>query len=221
MFIKEMVQSMKKAGLVLSGAVAGVLLSLGLTAYADKKDTVSALPIEDVQKFSQVLSMIKNNYVDEVSDKDLIANAISGMVKELDPHSAYFDEKEFKDLREGISGKFSGVGLEVQPGKGGGVLVVAPIEDTPAYKAGVLAGDLIVSIDGQSVSEMKGLSEAVSKLRGAEGSVVIIAIVRTGEAKPILKSITRAGFSPPARCIGLAHAIRPHDCGNAIIVQER
>ena len=132
MFIKEMVQSMKKAGLVLSGAVAGVLLSLGLTAYADKKDAVSALPIEDVQKFSQVLSMIKNNYVDEVSDKDLIANAISGMVKELDPHSAYFDEKEFKDLREGISGKFSGVGLEVQPGKGGGVLVVAPIEDTPA-----------------------------------------------------------------------------------------
>ena len=192
MFIKEMVQSMKKAGLVLSGAVAGVLLSLGLTAYADKKDAVSALPIEDVQKFSQVLSMIKNNYVDEVSDKDLIANAISGMVKELDPHSAYFDEKEFKDLREGISGKYSGVGLEVQPGKGGGVLVVAPIEDTPAYKAGVLAGDLIVSIDGQSVSEMKGLSEAVSKLRGAEGSVVKIAIVRTGEAKPILKSITRA-----------------------------
>ena len=97
MFIKEMVQSMKKAGLVLSGAVAGVLLSLGLTAYADKKDAVSALPIEDVQKFSQVLSMIKNNYVDEFSDKDLIANAISGMVKELDPHSAYFDEKEFKD----------------------------------------------------------------------------------------------------------------------------
>ena len=103
MFIKEMVQSMKKAGLVLSGAVAGVLLSLGLTAYADKKDTVSALPIEDVQKFSQVLSMIKNNYVDEVSDKDLIANAISGMVKELDPHSAYFDEKEFKELYLKIS----------------------------------------------------------------------------------------------------------------------
>ncbi|MBS1174016.1 MAG: putative CtpA-like serine protease [Burkholderiaceae bacterium] len=192
MFIKEMVQSMKKAGLVLSGAVAGVLLSLGLTAYADKKNGVDALPIEDVQKFSQVLSMIKNNYVDEVSDKDLIANAISGMVKELDPHSAYFDEKEFKDLRENISGKFSGVGLEVQPGKNGGVMVVAPIEDTPAFKAGVLAGDLIVSIDGQSVSEMKGLSEAISKLRGAEGSVVKIAIVRTGESKPIIKSITRA-----------------------------
>ena len=192
MFIKEMVQSMKKAGLVLSGAVAGVLLSLGLTAYADKKNGVGALPIEDVQKFSQVLSLIKNIYVDEVSDKELIANAIAGMVKELDPHSSYFDEKEFKDLKESISGKFSGVGLEVQPGKGGGVMVVAPIEDTPAYKAGVLAGDLIVSIDGQSVSEMKGLTEAISKLRGAEGSVVKIAIVRTGEAKPIIKSITRA-----------------------------
>ena len=113
---KGTVQSMKKTGLVLSGAVAGVLLSLGLTAYADKKDGVGVLPVEDVQKFSQVLSMIKNNYVDEVSDKELINNAIAGMVKELDPHSAYFDEKEFKDLQESISGKFSGVGLEVQPG---------------------------------------------------------------------------------------------------------
>ncbi len=192
MFIKEMVQSMKKAGLVLSGAVAGVLLSLGLTAYADKKDGVTALPIEDVQKFSQVLSMIKENYVDEVSDKALIENAISGMVKELDPHSAYFDAKEFKDLKEGISGKFSGVGLEVQPGKGGSVMVVSAIEDTPAFKAGVLAGDLIVSIDGQAVSEMKGLTEAISKLRGSEGSQVKIAIMRSGESKPIIKTITRA-----------------------------
>ena len=189
---KGTVQSMKKTGLVLSGAVAGVLLSLGLTAYADKKDGVGVLPVEDVQKFSQVLSMIKNNYVDEVSDKELINNAIAGMVKELDPHSAYFDEKEFKDLQESIAGKFSGVGLEVQPGKGGSIMVVSAIEDTPAFKAGVLAGDLIVSIDGQSVSEMKGLTEAVSKLRGTEGSVVKIAIMRSGETKPIIKSITRA-----------------------------
>ena len=188
----EMVESMKKTGLVLSGAVAGVLLSLGLTAYADKQQGVNALPIEDIQKFSQVMSLIKDNYVDEVSDKTLIENAISGMVKELDPHSSYFDEKEFKELKEGISGKFSGVGMEVQPGKGGSVLVVAPIEDSPAFKAGILAGDLIVSIDGKPVSEMRGLSEAVSRLRGQEGTEVKIAIMRTGESKPILKTLTRA-----------------------------
>lgn len=192
MSITEMVDSMKKTGLVLSGAVAGVLLSLGLTAYADKQQGVSALPIEDIQKFSQVMSLIKDNYVDQVSDKTLIENAISGMVKELDPHSSYFDEKEFKDLKEGISGKFSGVGMEVQPGKGGTVMVVAPIEDSPAFKAGILSGDLIVSIDGQPVSEMRGLSEAVSKLRGKEGTEVKIAIMRTGESKPILKTLTRA-----------------------------
>ena len=192
MSITEMVESMKKTGLVLRGAVAGVLLSLGLTAYADKQQGVGALPVEDIQKFSQVMSLIKNKKVNEVSDKELIENAISGMVKELDPHSSYFDEKEFKELKEGISGKFSGVGMEVQPGKGGTVMVVAPIEDSPAFKAGVLAGDLIVSIDGQPVSEMRGLSEAVSKVRGPEGTEVKIAIMRTGEAKPILKTLTRA-----------------------------
>ena len=95
MSIMEMVDSMKKAGLVLSGAVAGVLLSVGLTAYADKQQGVGALPIEDIQKFSQVMALIKDNYVDEVSDQKLIENAISGMVKELDPHSSYFDEKDF------------------------------------------------------------------------------------------------------------------------------
>ena len=192
MSITEMVDSMKKAGLVLSGAVAGVLLSVGLTAYADKQQGVGALPIEDIQKFSQVMALIKDNYVDEVSDQKLIENAISGMVKELDPHSSYFDEKDFKELKEGISGKFSGVGMEVQPGKGGSVMVVAPIEDSPAFKAGILSGDLIVSIDGKPVSEMRGLTEAVSRLRGQEGTEVRIAIMRTGESKPILKTLTRA-----------------------------
>ena len=116
MSIMEMVDSMKKAGLVLSGAVAGVLLSVGLTAYADKQQGVGALPIEDIQKFSQVMALIKDNYVDEVSDKKLIENAISGMVKELDPHSSYFDEKDFKELKEGISG-WSGENLPLVRGK--------------------------------------------------------------------------------------------------------
>lgn len=190
--MKEMVESMKKSALMIGSAVAGVLCGVGLTAYADKSTGIGALPIEDVRKFSQVMSIVKDNYVDEVADKTLIDNAISGMVSQLDPHSAYFGEKDFKELKETVSGKFSGVGMEVQPGKSGGVLVVAPIEDSPAFKAGVLAGDLIVSIDGQPVSEMKGLSEAVSKLRGAEGTTVKITIMREGQSKPMIKTLTRA-----------------------------
>ena len=192
MFLEEMVETMKKSGLVISGALAGVLLSVGVTAYAAKKDNINALPVEDIQKFSQVMAIVKGKYVDDVSDSKLIENAISGMVKELDPHSSYFDEKDFEDLREGISGKFSGVGMEVQPGKGGSVLVVAPIEDSPAYKAGILSGDLIVSIDGRPVSEMRGLTEAVSLLRGKEGTEVRVTLTRTGESKPINKVLKRA-----------------------------
>ena len=187
-----MVESMKKAGLVLSGAAAGVMLSLGLTAYADKKDDAkTALPLEEMQRFSGVLNLIKNNYVDDVADKKLFENAISGMVKELDPHSDYFDAKEFQSLKEDLSGKFSGVGLEVQPGKGA-IQVVTPIEDTPAFKAGVQAGDSIVKIDDLQVSNMSGLNEAISKLRGKEGTPVRITVVRKGESKPLVFNLVRA-----------------------------
>lgn len=190
-WVQETVESMKKAGLVLSGAVAGVMLSLGLTAYADKKSEVQALPLEDMQRFSGVLSLIKNNYVDDVADDKLFENAISGMVKELDPHSDYYSAKEFESLKEDLSGKFSGVGLEVQPGKGA-IQVVSPIEDTPAFKAGVQSGDSIVKIDDVQVSSMKGLSEAISKLRGKEGTTVRITVVRKGEFKPLVFNLVRA-----------------------------
>ena len=187
-----MVESMKKAGLVLSGAVAGVMLSLGLTAYADKKEAVTAaLPLEDVQRFSKVLGLIKDNYVDDVPDEKLMENAISGMVKELDPHSDYYNAKEFQSLKEDLSGKFSGVGLEVQPGKGA-IQVVSPIEDSPAFKAGVQSGDSIVKIDDAAVSSMRGLTEAISKLRGKEGTPVRITVVRAGESKPLVFNLVRA-----------------------------
>lgn len=183
---------MKKAGLVLSGAVAGVMLSLGLTAYADKTNTAgAALPLDDLQRFSDVLGLIKNNYVDDVPDDKLLENAISGMVKELDPHSDYYDAKAFQSLKEDLTGKFSGVGLEVQPGKGA-IQVVSPIEDTPAFNAGVLAGDAIVKIDDAAVSSMRGLTEAISKLRGKEGTPVRITVVRSGEPKPLVFNLIRA-----------------------------
>lgn len=190
--LKEMVESMKKAGLVLSGAVAGVMLSFGLTAYADKtQESKTTLPIEELQKFSGILGLIKNNYVDEVPDKKILENAISGMVKELDPHSEYYNEKEFQSLKEDLTGKFSGVGLEVQPGKGA-IQVVSPIEDTPAFKAGIHAGDSIVKIDDKQVSSMSGMTEAISNLRGKEGTPVRVTIVRKGEAKPLIFNLVRA-----------------------------
>ena len=185
-YLTKMVESMKKTGLVLSGAVAGVLLSVGLSAYAEKP-----LPVGELQKFSGIMNLIKNHYVDDVTDEKIIDNAISGMVKELDPHSEYYGEKEFKSLREDLSGKFSGVGLEVQPGKGA-IQVVSPIEDTPAFKAGVQAGDSIVKIDDMQVSAMKGMTDAISKLRGKEGTTVRITVVRKGESKPLIFNIVRA-----------------------------
>lgn len=189
--LKETVESMRKAGLVLSSAVAGVMLSFGLTAFAEKKQDKTALPIEDLQKFSGILGLIKNNYVDDVADKKILENAITGMVKELDPHSEYYNEKAFETLKEDLTGKFSGVGLEVQPGKGA-IQVVSPIEDTPAFKAGIHAGDSIVKIDDKQVSSMKGLTEAVSKLRGKEGTPVQVTIVRKGETKPLVFNLIRA-----------------------------
>lgn len=187
-----MVESMKKAGLVLSGAMAGVMLSLGLTAYADKKDAPTApIPLADLQKISGVMAMIKDAYVDDVPDQKMINNAIAGMVKELDPHSSYFDEKDFKELKEGISGKFTGLGIEVQGGKGT-VQVISPIEDSPAFKAGILSGDSIVKINDKPVSQMKGLTEAISMMRGKAGENVRLTVVRKGESKPLIFNIVRA-----------------------------
>lgn len=189
--LKETVESMRKAGLILSSAAAGVMLSFGLTAFADKKQEKAALPIEELRKFSGILGLIKNNYVDDIPDKKIFENAIAGMVKELDPHSEYYNEKAFETLKEDLTGKFSGVGLEVQPGKGV-VQVVSPIEDTPAFRAGIHAGDSIVKIDDKQVSSMKGLTEAVSNLRGKEGTTVSVTIVRKGVSKPLVFNLTRA-----------------------------
>lgn len=188
----KMVTEMKKAGLVISGAVAGVMLSLGLTAFADDTPTKKgALPVEALSKLSQTFGVIKGNYVDEVKDEAMLEDAIAGMVKELDPHSQYFSEKEFAEFREEISGKFSGIGAEVQAGKGA-ILVITPIEDSPAFKAGILAGDSIVKIDDTPVANLSGLSAGISRLRGKEGTPVKVTVVRKGESKPLVFNIIRA-----------------------------
>ncbi|MDM8348307.1 S41 family peptidase [Pseudomonas sp. sp1636] len=147
------------------------------------------LPLDDLRTFAEVLDRIKAAYVDPVSDKTLLENAIKGMLSNLDPHSAYLDPQTFRELQESTSGEFGGLGIEVGM-EDGFVKVVSPIDDTPASKAGIQPGDLIVKIDGQPT---KGLSmlEAVDKMRGEAGSKILLTLVREG-GKPFDVTLTRA-----------------------------
>ena len=139
----------KTLSLAVGGFVAGALITLQLPAFAEK-DVKPGLPIEDLRTFAEVYSAIKQGYVEPVEDKKMIANAISGMLSNLDPHSAYLDADSFKDLQVGTQGEFGGLGIEVGM-EDGLVKVVSPIEDTPAYRAGVKAGDLIFKLDDKLV----------------------------------------------------------------------
>ncbi|WP_018949795.1 S41 family peptidase [Thioalkalivibrio sp. ALMg11] len=172
------------------GLVVGVMLSVSVAVYADRDNGAqSALPVEDLQRFTDVYMRIKRNYVTEVEDKDLLDNAIQGMLSGLDPHSAYLDEQDFEDMQVGTSGEFGGLGIEVGM-EDGFVKVIAPIDDTPASRAGVEAGDLIIRLDGESVKGMS-LSDAVAKMRGEKGSDITLTILRDGEDRPKEITITR------------------------------
>ncbi|NRF50544.1 PDZ domain-containing protein, partial [Pseudomonas stutzeri] len=149
-------------GLVAIGVVAGLLLRVGGTALAQRG---SPLPLDELRQLSNVFAAIKNNYVEAVDDKTLINNAISGMVSNLDPHSAYLDADAFREMQTTTQGEFGGLGIEVGA-EDGFVKVISPIEDTPAARAGVLAGDLIIKIDDTPTKGMS-LSEAVKLMRGA------------------------------------------------------
>ena len=174
---------------LLLGLIAGTALSLGSGVMA-QRDQPANLPTDELRTFTEVFDRIKQNYVEEVDDKTLIENAIRGMVSGLDPHSTYMDEKTFRALQEGTRGEFYGLGIEVGM-EDGFVKVVSPIEDTPAYKAGVKSGDLIVKLDDTPVKGMS-LNDAVKKMRGKPGTNIPLTIVRKGENKPITVTITRA-----------------------------
>ena len=148
------------------------------------------LPLDELRVFAEVFGRIKQDYVEPVDDKRLLRDAIQGMLSGLDPHSAYLSEDEFDDLRAGTSGEFGGLGIEVGM-EDGFVKVIAPIDDTPAQRAGIKAGDLIVRIDGQSVKGL-GLDEAVKLMRGEPGSEIELLIVREGRDAPFEVTIERA-----------------------------
>jgi carboxyl-terminal processing protease len=149
----------------------------------------SRLPLEELRNYAQVFEQIRNAYVEEVDDKTLLKNSIIGMLSQLDPHSAYLDESTFEDLQTNTQGEFGGLGIEVGM-EDGFVKVISPIDDTPAQKAGVMAGDLIVKLDGTPVKGM-GLNQAIEKMRGKKGTKILLTIVRKGIDKPIEMIIVR------------------------------
>jgi carboxyl-terminal processing protease len=178
---------LQQAGLIVLGLVAGIFISLNFSAIAQKE--ASALPIEELRTFADVFNAIKTGYVEPVEDKKLITQAISGMLTGLDPHSQYLDADAFKDLQVNTQGEFGGLGIEVGM-EDGFVKVISPIEDTPAYRAGIKAGDLIVKLDDTPVKGMN-LSDAVKRMRGKPKTQITLTIARKGEDKPIIVVITR------------------------------
>ncbi len=176
-------------GLIALGAVAGVLLSLNFQAIADRA-TRGPLPVDELRAFTEVFGAIKQNYVEPVEDKKLITEAINGMLSGLDPHSAYLDADAFKELQVGTQGQFGGLGIEVGM-EDGFVKVVSPIEDTPAFRAGIKPGDLIIRLDDTPVKGMT-LADAVKRMRGKPNTKITLTISRKGEARPIVVTLTRA-----------------------------
>jgi carboxyl-terminal processing protease len=173
----------QQIGLVAFGAALGIAASLHFSAVADRQVSTLQLPIDDLRLFSEVFGRIKSDYVEPVEDRKLLKEAINGMLTGLDPHSAFLDQEAYRDLQVGTQGEFGGLGIEVGT-EDGFVKVVAPIEDTPAYRAGVKAGDLIIKLDEVSLKGIS-LSDAVKRMRGKPNTEVKLTVLRKGETQPL------------------------------------
>src|SRR5690625_4203751 len=167
-------------GLVVIGVLAGLLITMTLSATAQRGGLT--LPLRELQQFANVFSAIKSSYVEPVTDEQLIGDAIKGMFVDLDPHSAYLDAEAFKDMESMTQGGFGGLGIEIGMEKGQ-PKVISPIEDTPAARAGILAGDIITHIDGEPTQDL-GLSESVKRMRGEPQTAVTLTILRVGVDEP-------------------------------------
>ena len=173
----------------------GLALGAGMTIYSsvfagnEKSAAASPLPLEDLRAFTEVFGRVKSDYVESVEDKELLEYAIKGMLSGLDPHSSYLNAEEFKEMRIGTDGKFGGLGIEVSM-ENGFVKVISPIDDTPAERAGIQAGDVIVRLDDTPVKGMT-LNEAVKIMRGEPGTDILLTVVREGAEGPLKITITR------------------------------
>ncbi len=178
---------LKVAGWVALGVVAGALTTMQLQATA--RSSLSPLPLEELQQLAAVFGMVKSDYVEPVDEKKLINDAIAGMVSGLDPHSQFFDKKNFKEFREGTTGKFVGVGIEIGM-EDGLVKIVSPIEGSPAFRAGLKSGDLISKIDDTLVRGLS-LDQAVKRMRGEPSTKVQLTIFRKSESRTFPVTIMR------------------------------
>jgi carboxyl-terminal processing protease len=177
------------------GLVLGLGLSVGRTVKADRdieRDVHGNQPVrwQDARLLAEVLEHVRQDYVDSISDEELINAAIRGLVADLDPHSAFLDRTQFEDIRSSTTGAYSGVGIEVAADNGM-VRVVTPMEGGPAERAGVLAGDRILAVDDIEVDPEK-LNETIDRMRGKPGSTVKLTLARPPESKPLDFSLTRA-----------------------------
>ncbi len=182
--------------ILLIGIFVGVGISLERavqgreSAKQQAEQTDSPLPVSELRTFTEVFSRIKSDYVVPVDDKKLLQDAVQGMLAGLDPHSSYLDPEGFKEIRVGTEGEFGGLGIEVTM-EDGFVKVVSPIEDTPAAKAGIKTGDLIIRLDEKAVKGMS-LNDAVKLMRGKPGSDITLTVVREGSPKPLKFTLTRS-----------------------------
>jgi carboxyl-terminal processing protease len=185
----------KKAIFILSlGIMLGVFMGTCVSVFAERGNgevatDTEALPYEDLRTFTEIFGRIKRDYVEPVSDKKLLEDAVRGMLSGLDPHSAYLVPEEYQELKEGTTGQFGGLGIEVTM-ENGFIKVVSPIDDTPAQKAGIKTGDLIIKLDDQPVKGMS-LTDAVKKMRGEPGSKIVLTIVREGAEAPLKLTLAR------------------------------
>ncbi len=162
---------------------------LPTASLANSQEATQRVPMEDVQRFSNAINQIKKYYVKPIEDKELFDNAIQGMLTNLDPHSSYLDEESFKELQTATSGEFGGLGIEVTMEEGV-VKVITPLVDTPAFKAGIKAGDYIIKLGNKSVQGIN-LKEAVNLMRGKAGTTIDLTILRKGETKPLQFTLVR------------------------------
>jgi carboxyl-terminal processing protease len=173
---------------LLLGGICSVLVATTQIASSEENKN-EKLPLADLQRFTTVIENIKNYYVKPINDETLFENALRGMLSGLDPHSTYMDAEEFSDLKAATSGRFGGLGIEVMP-EDGFIRIISPIDDTPAQRAGIHAGDLIIRLNDTPV---KGLSmrEAIEMMRGEKGTKITLSIIRQGETKPLQITVVR------------------------------
>jgi carboxyl-terminal processing protease len=194
--------SMRFALVLTLGLVGGFGLSVGRTVQAEReiepdpttrsvtRTATSPVPWQDARLLAEVLEHVRREYVENISDQELIEAAIRGLIADLDPHSAFLDAEQFDEIRISTTGEYSGVGIEVAL-ENGVVKVISPIEDTPAFRAGVLAGDRILAVDGVPVNS-ENLNDTIDRMRGRVGTPVKITIARSPEPKPLEFTLSRA-----------------------------